>query len=648
MKPETEAYWRNRHNAKIALLAARQALQPVIPSTNPVSIINDNGAIPTLPESIDAIQPPLAGPDPIVDGNNTPQPSHDSPRRTDEPSSPSPVSGEFGEDHGIGGNHRDYMSDDYEPAENHDHRRITPNSTMNIDSPPTLRSYGCRSPITPPNTPNRSPNISIHLTKYNDAIRSPSIPRRMTNSPPHNTNLRRLEPRMGTMLNHGVERRPPVTPTNLSNRQPNPSLFDTRQTAPPASGNKYSTHAMNSPNDTPRRSTSSFFSSQYTPDEHGTVPRRTFNAPSSRRSLSTFPPVPRFPYPPLQPTTYTFSNTGSPNQLQRVTTPSRTEPPDHPSFDVMDCNRMFENSRNLPHTFRTENRLSPNHYRTVDPYIQHLTRPMNNLSMIRRDDRAKTRNPTAQIDSTPNFTRFNARNPPPVTIEHSSSELRDVFRDFEFNSSSVQGNIAFDKKEIEKIVAAFHAQRSEECGDSYTLSLKGIAEIRKFRDKLLFMNLCLKCFRTELKDGGGKHALVLLFERFDPRLILLTDRDTELVTARSEGMIKGYLDQSGPNQPTIIQHLASRLINLQGFQEEYIQSSVNRGYLLEFCYECMHEDISIVFPDKVGVSQLDPVNITRARHNKTLAKIIKAWKPKLENVEQTLKNMKIPLLHYCS
>jgi len=268
--------------------------------------------------------------------------------------------------------------------------------------------------------------------------------------------------------------------------------------------------------------------------------------------------------------------------------------------------------------------------------------------MIRRDDRAKTRNPTAQTDSTPNFTFFNARNALPVTTKHSSSELGDMFRDFEFNSSSVQGNIAFDENEIGKLLTAFCAQRAEECGDSYALSLKGIAEIRKFRDKLLYMNLCLKCFRTELKDGGGKHALALLFERFDPRLILLTDRDTELVAARSEEVMKAYLDQSGPNQPTIIQHLASRLVNLQGFQEEYIQGSVNRGYLLEFCYECMHEDISIAFPDKVGVSQLEPVNIMRARHNKTLAKIIKAWKPKLENVEQTLKNMKVPPLCYCS
>src|SRR5437762_13309964 len=98
--------------------------------------------------------------------------------------------------------------------------------------------------------------------------------------------------------------RPPVTPTNLFNRQPNPPLFDTHQTAPPTSGNKYSTHAMNSPNGTPRRYTSSSFSSPYTPDEHGTVPRRTFNTPSSRRSLSPFPPVPRFLYSPFQPTPY--------------------------------------------------------------------------------------------------------------------------------------------------------------------------------------------------------------------------------------------------------------------------------------------------------------------------------------------------------
>jgi hypothetical protein len=119
-----------------------------------------------------------------------------------------------------------------------------------------------------------------------------------------------------------------------------------------------------------------------------------------------------------------------------------------------------------------------------------------------------------------------------------------------------------------------------------------------------------------LKDGGGKHALALLFERFDPRLILLTDRDTELVPARSEGVMKAYLDQSGPNQPTIIQHLASRLVNLQGFQEEYIQGSINRGYLLEFRYECIHEDVSIAFPDKIGVSQLDPVNVTPPKLSK--------------------------------
>jgi hypothetical protein len=105
----------------------------------------------------------------------------------------------------------------------------------------------------------------------------------------------------------------------------------------------------------------------------------------------------------------------------------------------------------------------------------------------------ETRNPTGQTDNPkdfqpdpPNFTS------PPVTIEHSFSELGDMFCDFEFNSLSVQGNVAFDEKETAKLIAAFRAQRAEECGDSYSLSLKGIAEIRKFRDKLLYMNLRLK------------------------------------------------------------------------------------------------------------------------------------------------------------
>ena len=81
----------------------------------------------------------------------------------------------------------------------------------------------------------------------------------------------------------------------------------------------------------------------------------------------------------------------------------------------------------------------------------------------------------------------------------------------------VQGNITFDDKEVAKLLTAFRAQRMKECGDDYIVTKEGVAEIQRFKHKLLFMNLCLKCFRMELKAGVRKHALTLLFERFKLR-----------------------------------------------------------------------------------------------------------------------------------
>jgi hypothetical protein len=94
-----------------------------------------------------------------------------------------------------------------------------------------------------------------------------------------------------------------------------------------------------------------------------------------------------------------------------------------------------------------------------------------------------------------------------------------------------------------------------------------------------------------------------------------------------------------------MESLAYRLANLSAFQTEYIEYSTNKGYILLFIYEMLHENITLKYREETGAHDATLLSgqEIQKRHNETLAEIVRAWKPTVDKPKDNAKDIKVHL-----
>jgi hypothetical protein len=85
----------------------------------------------------------------------------------------------------------------------------------------------------------------------------------------------------------------------------------------------------------------------------------------------------------------------------------------------------------------------------------------------------------------------------------------------------------------------------------------------------------------------------------------------------------------------MVKTLLFRLSHIKGFATTYVEYSQNKGYLLLFMYEMMHERICAEFRSITNTAETIAFNMhqLQARHNETLAYVVRSWKPKVKNTK---------------
>jgi hypothetical protein len=101
-----------------------------------------------------------------------------------------------------------------------------------------------------------------------------------------------------------------------------------------------------------------------------------------------------------------------------------------------------------------------------------------------------------------------------------------------------------------------------------------------------------------------------------------------------------------PSEPSAMKCLLYRLSNIDYFATTYVKYSQNKGYLLLFMYEMMHESIVTEFRNKTNTSETAALNMKeiQARHNETLASIVRSWKPKVKNPRDNAADIRVSFL----
>jgi hypothetical protein len=96
----------------------------------------------------------------------------------------------------------------------------------------------------------------------------------------------------------------------------------------------------------------------------------------------------------------------------------------------------------------------------------------------------------------------------------------------------------------------------------------------------------------------------------------------------------------------MVKSLFFRLSNIKSFTTTYIEYSQNKGYLLLFMYEMMHERIVAQFRSKTNTAETAALNMKeiQARHNETLACIVRSWKPKVKNPKDNAVDVRVSFL----
>ena len=101
-----------------------------------------------------------------------------------------------------------------------------------------------------------------------------------------------------------------------------------------------------------------------------------------------------------------------------------------------------------------------------------------------------------------------------------------------------------------------------------------------------------------------------------------------------------------PSQPeSTVKTLLFRLANLSYFDDTYIQYSKNKGYILLFIYEMMHEKIVLEYRHMTDTAETVMLNakMIQHRHNETLACIVAAWKPEVNHPKDNTVDIKVSL-----
>jgi hypothetical protein len=109
---------------------------------------------------------------------------------------------------------------------------------------------------------------------------------------------------------------------------------------------------------------------------------------------------------------------------------------------------------------------------------------------------------------------------------------------------------------------------------------------------------------------------------------------------KSANSLSSYLtDIAVSDDASIVQKVAIRLGSLQEFQRNYIERSVDQGWLLLFFWEYIHEQVEVKFPEKVGQPGTLSTSEVRGAHNITFTMIVEAWKES-SNPDNMSKGMK--------
>jgi hypothetical protein len=101
-----------------------------------------------------------------------------------------------------------------------------------------------------------------------------------------------------------------------------------------------------------------------------------------------------------------------------------------------------------------------------------------------------------------------------------------------------------------------------------------------------------------------------------------------------------------PSDPSMVKSLFFRLSNIKSFTTTYVEYSQNKGYLLLFMYEMMHERIVAQFRSKTNTTETTALNMKeiQARHNETLACIVRSWKLKVKNPKDNAIDVRVSFL----
>ena len=104
--------------------------------------------------------------------------------------------------------------------------------------------------------------------------------------------------------------------------------------------------------------------------------------------------------------------------------------------------------------------------------------------------------------------------------------------------------------------------------------------------------------------------------------------------------------QPSDPDPSAVKCLFYRLLNINHFAITCVQYSLNKGYLLLFIYEMIHERIVTEFRSKTKTAATVGLNMReiQTRHNETLTCIVRSWKPKVKNPKDNAMDVRVSFL----
>jgi hypothetical protein len=91
-----------------------------------------------------------------------------------------------------------------------------------------------------------------------------------------------------------------------------------------------------------------------------------------------------------------------------------------------------------------------------------------------------------------------------------------------------------------------------------------------------------------------------------------------------------------------MQSLKHRLANIRRVQDEYFEHSANRGYLLWFMYEMLHEKIIVRYREQIFVNDVALLSgqEIQKQHNERLTEVVREWKPAVDKPKDNASDMK--------